>query len=452
MVEQIAGEEGLTVLGWRIVPTEADGPRQDGARCHAADRAALRGPGGGGRRHHGARAARLRAAQAGRARGRRPLLPVALGTHDRLQGHAHLRATAPVLPRPARSRRSSRAWRWCTRAFRPTHSRAGRWRTRTATSATTARSTRWPATATGCAPARRCSRHRSSRATCRASTRSARPEASDSASFDEVLELLASRRALAAARRADDDPRGVGEPHHHGSRAARLLPLPRVAHGALGRPGRGVLHRRHGGRRGARPQRTAPGALLGHRRRARRARQRGRGARHRARAQSCARAGCSPAACSWSTRPRAGWSRTRRSRPSWRREHPYDEWLAEDQVRLEELPARTMLTPQHGRVVTQQRLFGYTNEELRVIVAPMARTRRRADRLHGLGHLHRRAVGPAAAAVRLLHPAVRPGDQPAARRHPRGAGDLAVGHHRPRGQPARGPAAARAVRSCCRCR
>jgi glutamate synthase (NADPH) large chain len=55
-------------------------------------------------------------------------------------------------------------------------------------------------------------------------------------------------------------------------------------------------------------------------------------------------------------------------------EHPYDEWLATDQVRLEELPARTMLTPQHGRVVTQQRQFGYTNEELRIIVAPMARS------------------------------------------------------------------------------
>ncbi|HEX4161374.1 MAG TPA: glutamate synthase large subunit, partial [Acidimicrobiales bacterium] len=55
-------------------------------------------------------------------------------------------------------------------------------------------------------------------------------------------------------------------------------------------------------------------------------------------------------------------------------EHPYDEWLASDQVRLGELPARTMLTPQHGRVVTQQRQFGYTNEELRIIVAPMARS------------------------------------------------------------------------------
>jgi glutamate synthase (NADPH) large chain len=55
-------------------------------------------------------------------------------------------------------------------------------------------------------------------------------------------------------------------------------------------------------------------------------------------------------------------------------EHPYDEWLADDQIRLDELPARAMLTPQHGRVVSQQRMFGYTTEELRIILAPMART------------------------------------------------------------------------------
>ena len=55
-------------------------------------------------------------------------------------------------------------------------------------------------------------------------------------------------------------------------------------------------------------------------------------------------------------------------------EHPYAEWLAKDQVRLEDLPPRSMLTPQHASVVTHQRLFGYTTEELRLIVAPMART------------------------------------------------------------------------------
>jgi glutamate synthase (NADPH/NADH) large chain len=55
-------------------------------------------------------------------------------------------------------------------------------------------------------------------------------------------------------------------------------------------------------------------------------------------------------------------------------EHPYADWLAEDQVRLEDLPPRQMLTPQHASVVTHQRLFGYTTEELRLIVGPMART------------------------------------------------------------------------------
>ena len=33
-----------------------------------------------------------------------------------------------------------------------------------------------------------------------------------------------------------------------------------------------------------------------------------------------------------------------------------------------------MLTPQHASVVRHQRLFGYTSEELRLIVAPMAQT------------------------------------------------------------------------------
>ncbi len=54
-------------------------------------------------------------------------------------------------------------------------------------------------------------------------------------------------------------------------------------------------------------------------------------------------------------------------------EHPYAEWLAADQINLDELPRRAMLTPQHASVVTHQRLFGYTTEELKVLVRPMAR-------------------------------------------------------------------------------
>jgi glutamate synthase (NADPH/NADH) large chain len=55
-------------------------------------------------------------------------------------------------------------------------------------------------------------------------------------------------------------------------------------------------------------------------------------------------------------------------------EHPYGEWLAENLVSIDELPPREMLVPQHGSLVRQQRLFGFTDEELRMIVAPMART------------------------------------------------------------------------------
>ncbi len=55
-------------------------------------------------------------------------------------------------------------------------------------------------------------------------------------------------------------------------------------------------------------------------------------------------------------------------------ERPYGRWLDEGQINLDDLPPRTMLTPQHASVIGRQRLFGYTNEELRLILEPMART------------------------------------------------------------------------------
>ena len=54
-------------------------------------------------------------------------------------------------------------------------------------------------------------------------------------------------------------------------------------------------------------------------------------------------------------------------------EQPYGEWLEAGVTRLEDLPPREILVPQHGSLVRHQRLFGLTNEELRVLVAPMAR-------------------------------------------------------------------------------
>jgi glutamate synthase (NADPH) large chain len=65
-------------------------------------------------------------------------------------------------------------------------------------------------------------------------------------------------------------------------------------------------------------------------------------------------------------------------------EYPYERWLEEEQVTLEDLPPRMMLTPQHASVVTHQRLFGYTNEELRIIVTPMASDG--AEPIGSMGH------------------------------------------------------------------
>jgi glutamate synthase (NADPH/NADH) large chain len=55
-------------------------------------------------------------------------------------------------------------------------------------------------------------------------------------------------------------------------------------------------------------------------------------------------------------------------------EHPYGDWLHDNRVHLDDLPPRDMLVPQHSTVVTHQRLFGYTTEELKILIAPMART------------------------------------------------------------------------------
>ncbi|MEL4504579.1 glutamate synthase large subunit [Luteococcus sp. H138] len=55
-------------------------------------------------------------------------------------------------------------------------------------------------------------------------------------------------------------------------------------------------------------------------------------------------------------------------------EHPYGEWLAAGQLNLNELPERTHIVHSHASVTRRQQLFGYTHEELRLVVAPMANT------------------------------------------------------------------------------
>ncbi|MEV6307926.1 glutamate synthase large subunit [Streptomyces sp. NPDC051840] len=55
-------------------------------------------------------------------------------------------------------------------------------------------------------------------------------------------------------------------------------------------------------------------------------------------------------------------------------EQPYGEWLETGEIELEDLPEREHVVHTHASVTRRQQTFGYTEEELRVLLAPMART------------------------------------------------------------------------------
>jgi len=53
--------------------------------------------------------------------------------------------------------------------------------------------------------------------------------------------------------------------------------------------------------------------------------------------------------------------------------HPYGEWLTSNQIELDSLPTRPHLLQPHDSVVKRQQEFGYTTEEIKIILDPMAR-------------------------------------------------------------------------------
>jgi glutamate synthase (ferredoxin) len=54
-------------------------------------------------------------------------------------------------------------------------------------------------------------------------------------------------------------------------------------------------------------------------------------------------------------------------------EHPYGDWLRANLVHLEDLPAHALPEPDHETVLTRQIAFGYTHEDLRILLGPMAK-------------------------------------------------------------------------------
>ena len=69
------------------------------------------------------------------------------------------------------------------------------------------------------------------------------------------------------------------------------------------------------------------------------------------------------------------------------REQPYGEWVRQHLIRIEDVPAAPYLpVPDHETVLRRQHVFGYTQEDVMLLLNPMARNRRGADRLDGHGH------------------------------------------------------------------
>jgi glutamate synthase (NADPH) large chain len=55
-------------------------------------------------------------------------------------------------------------------------------------------------------------------------------------------------------------------------------------------------------------------------------------------------------------------------------DHPYDEWLHAGLIHLDDLPDREHIVHTHASVTRRQQIFGYTEEEKRILLTPMART------------------------------------------------------------------------------
>ena len=269
-----------------------------------------------------------------------------------------------------------------------------------------------------------------------------RPGGSDSATFDNVLELL----TLAGRSVPHAVMMMIPEAHEGRRRHARgpqgLLRLPLVPDGAVGRPGGGRLHRRPRDRRHARPQRPAPRPLAGDQGRLGRARLGDR--RDRGAARERAPQGPPAARQHLPRRPRARPHRRGRRGQARDRLAPAVRRVVPARHRPARRPARARARARAGRAAAP------APARLRLHAGgpqgPAGADRREgrgADRLDGQRPLAGRAERQPPAALLLLQAALRAGHQPADRPDPRGDRDERLDRRRLRAQPARRDAAAR---------
>ena len=107
-------------------------------------------------------------------------------------------------------------------------------------------------------------------------------------------------------------------------------------------------------------------------------------------------------------------------------ELPYADWLHAGLVHLDDLPTREREVVSAAALSQRQQVFGYSEEELNVLLEADGRLRRGTDRLDGQRRRARLPLRAVTGALRLLQPAVRAGHEPASGRDPGGAGHLAA--------------------------
>ena len=110
---------------------------------------------------------------------------------------------------------------------------------------------------------------------------------------------------------------------------------------------------------------------------------------------------------------------------------PYGTWLKEQQVTLDQLPEPSRVIASNPEtLLRRQRAYGYSEEDLRILLAPMGATGAEPVGSMGIGRAAGVSLRPPAAALQLLQAALRAGDESAHRSHPRRDGDVADQLHR----------------------
>ena len=242
------------------------------------------------------------------------------------------------------------------------------------------------------------------------------PGASDTATFDEALELLHLGGYSLPEGGSDDDPGAVGESRGDARRDPGVLPLPRVDGRAVGRSGIDRVHRRNGHRCRPRSERPATEPLLGHRQR--HGDHGERGGRRRRSAEQDHREGSAAAGSDVPDRHASGPDHPRRRDQEWARRWRTVRRLARRAPSGARCAARRPAAPRRRAPPAPPTGLWLQPRRAQVARSADGQERQGGHRLDGHRYAGRGVVEAVPFAVRLLPAAVRPGHEPATRRHP----------------------------------